>query len=354
MAAILRNPSLRRLVRWLVLGTLLGFWALYLWQNAGLLLESRWQFDPWLFAAGVGLGALAYGAFAVAWLVTVRQLGGQVPAGPGLRRWYQSLVMKYTPGGVWHIAGRSWLLHGDGHSIQRSLLSAVVEQGLTVTAALAMAGAGLLLAPVPEGWAGVSLLVPLAGAAVLVVALAMTHPALFRRWTWLASWPITLVASRTPLARREEQSYAALFQQEVGSLRWATLLALSSIYLAGMVLSAMSLLAVALALGADPPLVLAGTWAAFAISWLAGYVILVTPGGLGTREAVLVLLGEPFLDPALALGVALLSRVAITAGELIAIGLGILLTSRAGRHGVSPASTPAPPADVEAGRRPSP
>lgn len=326
MGTLLRNPRLRRLVRWVALAVLVAFWGTYLWQNASLLLTNDWSFDPWVFAAALVLATLAYGAYGLAWHRSFRAVGGQVPAALGLRRWYQSLMMKYTPGGVWHIAGRAWLLNGDGQSVHRALLSAVVEQGLTANAALVVAGAGLLVAPLPPEWLLLEPLVRLGGLALLAGTVALTHPAVFRRWTWIASWPITLIASRTPLAKREPRPYDELFRTEMRGLAWRTLLGLQAIYLGGMVLAALSMVAVSLALGVEPRLALAGAWAAFAISWLAGYVLLVTPGGLGAREAILVVLLEPLLGPVLALAVALLSRIAYTGGELIAIGLGIGIT----------------------------
>lgn len=64
----------------------------------------------------------------------------------------------------------------------------------------------------------------------------------------------------------------------------------------------------------------------FAVAWLAGYLIPGAPGGLGVREAMMVLLFSPILGSGTAVGLGVTLRVTTTMGDFVAFLLG--LTSR--------------------------
>lgn len=62
----------------------------------------------------------------------------------------------------------------------------------------------------------------------------------------------------------------------------------------------------------------------FAIAWLAGYLVPGAPGGLGVREAMMVLLLSHLLGAGVAVGLAFTLRVTTTLGDAVAFVLGIL------------------------------
>ncbi len=63
----------------------------------------------------------------------------------------------------------------------------------------------------------------------------------------------------------------------------------------------------------------------FALSWSIGFVVVIAPAGFGVRESALVLLLAPFLPPAVAASLALLSRLWWMAVEALLIGVSIWL-----------------------------
>ncbi len=80
---------------------------------------------------------------------------------------------------------------------------------------------------------------------------------------------------------------------------------------------------------ADPPLTtLPLAVGAFALSWVAGFLLPGAPAGLGVREAVLVALLSPSVDRALP--IVLGFRLATTLGDLLSLGLGWALATE--RH----------------------
>jgi len=62
----------------------------------------------------------------------------------------------------------------------------------------------------------------------------------------------------------------------------------------------------------------------FAIAWIAGYLVPGAPGGLGVREAMMVLLLSPTLGAGVAVGLGVTLRVTTTAGDAVAFSLGLL------------------------------
>jgi len=54
----------------------------------------------------------------------------------------------------------------------------------------------------------------------------------------------------------------------------------------------------------------------FAVSWVLGILSILTPGGLGVREGVLIAILQKWLDPTLALGVSIGSRLWLFLGEI--------------------------------------
>lgn len=79
---------------------------------------------------------------------------------------------------------------------------------------------------------------------------------------------------------------------------------------------------------ADPPLtILPLAVGAFALSWVAGFLVPGAPAGLGVREAVLVALLSPSVDRALP--VVLGFRLATILGDFLSLGLGWALAAKA-------------------------
>ncbi len=64
---------------------------------------------------------------------------------------------------------------------------------------------------------------------------------------------------------------------------------------------------------------------AFVVAWLVGFVSLITPGGLGVREGVLVALLHPLVDTADAAAMAVVARAWWTVVELGIAGIFVAL-----------------------------
>jgi uncharacterized membrane protein YbhN (UPF0104 family) len=74
---------------------------------------------------------------------------------------------------------------------------------------------------------------------------------------------------------------------------------------------------------ATPPLAL--SVAVFSAAWIAGLATPGAPGGLGVRESVITVGLAPFMGGAAALSAALLHRGASVIGDVICLGIGLML-----------------------------
>ncbi len=168
LPALLHGRRLGRWLGWLVVAGALAFVAERLWQGEVWTL-ARAQLAPLL--AAVLAGALIYGVASLLLSAAWRQLlAGEPQAGPplGYHAVYgRTQIAKYLPGNVFHFVGRQVLGRTLGHSQRALALASVLE------AVLLAALAAVLAAPLAGRWlGGWALLLPLAGAAALVLACA--------------------------------------------------------------------------------------------------------------------------------------------------------------------------------------
>jgi len=83
---------------------------------------------------------------------------------------------------------------------------------------------------------------------------------------------------------------------------------------------------------------------AYALAWAVGFLIIFFPGGIGPREVALIAVLAPVMPSASALVVALVSRVAMTVGDLVWAGAGLAF-GRASRPAGPEDSRPSPDPD---------
>jgi uncharacterized membrane protein YbhN (UPF0104 family) len=243
------------------------------WQFAGILTtDGVWDAGLSVHPAGVAASAVLYlaglGCCAVFWHLLLRALGQQPRLPDVLRAFYVGQLGRYVPGKVVGLYVRARLLSGPGVGQRVAVLTVVCES-------LAMLTAGGLLAAV---W------LPLRGSdlaglrwwslGLLVVLGVPLFPGVFNR----------LVRRVAPPPQGDED--AAL-----PPVRARILAEGLGIEAAGWLLQGLSLWALVEALvpGALPWTVEGSldVAAAVALAMVAGFVILLVPGGLGVRELIL-------------------------------------------------------------------
>ncbi len=251
-----------------------------------------------LVAVGIGFASL------------VNSTGhARATAQEGIALWGQANIAKYLPGNVMHFAGRQLLAKRFNWPQASTTTASVLELALQVLMSCSIGMAGLLMidrmnTEVASSWLVLAVLLSLA---VLTVALLgrlplARLPAVVRRLLAAFSLEDLRAFSRSTLL------YAAFFfgQGIVGWLVYSWLL------------------------GTADPALLPGVVAIVLLGWCAGLVVPGAPGGLGVREATMVLLGAPFLDNDSLMLMTILLRVISLGGEGLMFALACQLP-RTGR-----------------------
>jgi len=286
-------------------------------ELAGFTFPLRW---PFLAAAGF-LYLAAHTVWALFWRRLLASQGVEISRAAAVRVYFVSQFGKYVPGKVWVLLLRVGLLRGTGASRAVVAVTALYET-LTNMAAGAMLAAVLVASTGVGGEDAAGNLPGLAAIATLPVG----------------AWLFIRLAGR--VARRARGPDARPLPNPPPGLLLAGLLQAA----AGWCLLGVSLAAAVRAVHPDPPPATGDEFvrylAAVTASYVFGFVVLVSPGGLGPREFLLAgFLTADFADrlpgPAAegtAVVTALVLRFVWTAFEVVLAG-GWYLAGRAGPGG---------------------
>jgi len=253
----------------------------------------EWRVQPgWLLVSAL-LVWLMYALLIVAWRTMLAGWGQRLDAWTAARIWTVSSLGKYLPGKVWAVAGMALMAQRAGIAPWAATGSAVVLQVLAIGTGAAVAGlTGRAAIEAAHRGSGAVLELLVAGA-VAGVALLLWPPFLRRLLRFAAP---ESEARGTPAATGIVVGIVANAVAWIGY--GVSLWLLSRGLLPGV------------NLGLGPAV------AVFTASYLAGFLALFAPGGLGVREGLFILMlqGPLGIGPATAL--ALASRLLLTITEL--------------------------------------
>lgn len=255
----------------------------------------------WLLLSAV-LYIVGLGCACLFWQRLLRHFGQGPPAAAIVRAYFIGHLGKYVPGKAWALLLRASLLRSNDVGLGIGLLTGFYEVLTTMASGALLAAVIFSLQP-PQA-TGLSWS-PALGGLLLVAILSVPL------------WPVAFNFLLARLARRFE-SMAALDQSPV---RLGVLAEGLLITAAGWLILGLSLWTSIRGVLPDLPALTVSTWlhcvAALGLAYVAGFLAIVLPGGVGVREFLLLILLEPLGDKAgIALAV-LLVRLVWTAAELV-------------------------------------
>jgi hypothetical protein len=241
------------------------------------------------------------------WRALIVAWGERLSFWTGVRIWLLASLGKYVPGKLWALVGMGVLATRAGVNGGVAIGSSVVMQLLALATGGAITAGFLGATVLDDVLPGGALAAHGLAAACLAGSLVVISPALM-------GW----------IGRRTGQL------ESVRAIRPAELL-----------VAGLPNLIAWLGYGLALVWLLRGTlggveldWiratGAFTASYLAGYLFLLAPGGLGVREGILVLLLQDAIGPGNAVALAATSRLALTVNEL-GVALPLLLLGRSSR-----------------------
>lgn len=303
-----------------VLGTVLAVGCLYLvvrqiadgWDDYGdQIAAARWA---WLLVA-LPLAVVGMSALGLVWRSALASLGAVVR-----RRdvfvWYQfGNLGKYIPGGVFQILGRGELATRGGVPRAVAYNSVALSMGATYLCGALVSAALLPFVFIEQGSIGGAWWVFLA----IPAGLAALHPVVLARFLALA-----------------ERLFAGGGETRVPS--WSSSVRLVLRHAVGWFVNGLACWAVAVTFATDVPfatIVFAGI-----VSWVAGFLVIFVPSGLGVREATFTAVAATALSPEIAATVAIVSRLVFVAGDLIGAGVALGVRALVAREGTGTVAAP--------------
>ena len=221
-----------------------------------------------------------------------------LPARRTMAWYFTGQLGKYVPGGIWPVVGRSEMAVRGGVPRPAAYSATALSMTTTYLAAGFAGGIGSLLS-----WT-----YPLLGAAAVTGTVA------------------AVLLAGTSAVRRIAARVLARFGTPPSS---ATLARLALAHLPTWVLVSLATQVTASAFGAD--IGWAHMLCAASLSWLAGFVVVGVPGGIGVREAAFCVLVSPSVPAGLAVSVALAARVVFI---VVDVAAAVVAGAIAGRSAV--------------------
>lgn len=306
----LKNKRLwRNILQVLLLSLSLFFLILALVRNWTAVQEAAGTLDWGQFFVAVGLLIIALCMLPLPTYLGLRAMQGKPTYSGAFSAFFTSQAVKYLPGGLWAIPGRT-VIYRQRYGIDavQGMFAVLWEVIVVLVAALLVGAFG---APLPDD----APLLPVWLAAVLViltVAILSSQRAEF--WRLLRRAGIKQAAD---IAARLDD--ITLIPSR--SLFWMTLAAVGFWLLTGLAFYTLVTSLPETAGGIQWP----EATGIYALAWLAGFLVFIAPAGLGFREASLTLLLSAWLDPGQAVFMAVLARLWWTLAEAILIGIALIL-----------------------------
>lgn len=270
--SLLKKPRVRLAVK-LLLALLIAAAAVVVIKNGEKWLEQigtfSWQLDWKALTLSVLLLGISYYFIPVGWMILSRSAGCEADDGELRQAWFLSQLGRYIPGKVWLFAGRAAFLKTKGLTGYRATMVPFLE--LLYTAA----GVGIAaVVPVVISRGSVFSSVALRGAVIAAGVSVAAIPFLKPIQKKLYRIKYGSVPNKLPLPGVKKSAVLLLLYSALWWIRGISLF----LWLQGFGFSSIAFF---LCLSAAP------------LSWLAGYIVFIVPGGIGVKEAATVALIAP-------------------------------------------------------------
>jgi glycosyltransferase 2 family protein len=297
-------------VKWFrALSIVLGVAAAALLIRTGIagwneLRESNTTLHVGWLAGAVLFAAAAMTWIAITWRAVMCLCGCELPLPPTLGAYYLGELGKYVPGAIWPVVGRGELArqqrHARGLSTERETIyeSVLLSLIYLFLAGLVVAFVGIAASGFRGGW-------PLLLLLILPAGIGALHPSISR--------PLLATAAKLTRGKLKAPTLPT----------WSVSVQMIGRYIPAWVLVVGSSWCASHAIGLSVPvMVLVG---ATCLGWVAGFVFIPAPGGLGPRELVFTLLLGTNIRPGQAALFAVATRISFVLVDAVGAAAGAFI-----------------------------
>ncbi len=285
-----------------VICVLFGVIAYRFYDDWNTVSSLKWWRNPGLLALHFGLLCACFALWTVGWRVLVQGIGQRWNLRTAAFTWLTANLGKYVPGTVLMWVGRVELCQRRGLQRASCVGALMLEHALILVAAAPfMVGAALLGVRVGSFTTAATV-----GGAI-VVAFIVVH-----RTHWLKM----LLNAGLKMLRRDPVEFTVSARVPARLLLF---------YISSWLVYGLSGWALSKALGMDDQIPMFVLVCAFVTAWMIGFLSVLTPGGLGVREVVLVALLGPFMPTTQGMVLAVVARLTWTVVEMLGVVVGIRL-----------------------------
>jgi glycosyltransferase 2 family protein len=256
----------------------------------------------WLVAS-TAFAAAAMTWIAVTWRYVMLLCGCELPTSTTVGAYYLGEIGKYVPGAIWPVVGRGELARQQRHArnltAERETIygSVLLSLAYLFLAGLVVALVGISASGFKGGWPLVLLL-------ILPAGLSALHPEIAKR--------ILEKAKRVTRGKLKSPTLP----------RWSVSAQMIARYIPAWAFVVGSSWCASKAIGLSIPLTL--LVGATCLGWVAGFVFIPAPGGLGPRELVFALLLGNNIRPGQAALLAVASRISFIVVDALGAATGAL------------------------------
>lgn len=270
--------------QWFISAIILLFIGYHLWKHSDQVKQTLVHIDPrWLMPL-IFLLLFAMLIRAFLWARLIRKMGCKLSVAHLIAIWVYSLGGKYIPGSIWMIAGRTFQLNQSGVSVKTALYSSGLEQIITLAAGVMIVLATPEISDILQlpSWTGF-LLLPL--------------PFLVLFPNYLGEIIYKLGVRRLDLRVSDPPSFRLMLEYVLGNLIAYVISGVSVILLFKLFDTKASGIGIHNAAGFN------------AASFVGGYLMVLTPGGIGIRESIFAFLLSRYIEMPTAILIAFSVRI---------------------------------------------
>jgi uncharacterized membrane protein YbhN (UPF0104 family) len=297
---------LKKILPIVIIAVIFLFLGKNLIENWSSIPFDQLHFNIWLLILSFLFLIPHFLSYSKSWQVIMRTLGHPISFWQSFWMIATTQIAKYLPGRVWYMVGRVYVGKKEELDEQSLAVSMILETCLLIAS---IGSIFLISAFIAGNFDFISLLVY---SIPLIVALVILVPRILQ---WIINIGLRIL-------KKPRKDLKLTYLKNLRLSFWFFILWFAQIIGFYFLINAIYYIP----LSRIPNLA-----AAYALSWLIGYIVIFAPGGLGVREGTMTFLLSSVLPTPLAIVISFITRIWITLFEVLVFFIGLIIMKVLGK-----------------------